>query len=293
MDQIKLLLVDDEDEFREATGKALGRRNFAVTTAESGERALELLREARPEIVVLDLRMGGIDGIETLKRLRQEHAELPVVILTGHGGFDEAVAGIKLQIVDFLQKPVSVAFLAARVRALLARGSRGPLKERTIAELMIPAAAYRRFYADQPLREVLGPLRDELFKGSAGKVTEQGRRTVLVYERGSEEFVGCLRLGEILEMVLPSFLRDSPYASFFTGMLVAQSKVVGSALVGDYARREPSVELEAPLMEALNRIVTSRVINLPVLRNGGELVGVLRDKDLLLEICGHVLGEER
>jgi CheY-like chemotaxis protein len=287
--EIKLLLVDDEVEFREATGQALKRRGFAVTLADSGEQALALIRSSLPDIIVLDLKMEGMDGIDTLVEVRKVNKDLPVVILTGHGGFDDAMAGIRLEIVDFLQKPVDVAHLAARIRSLLNRRRRGPLKERSIGELMVPASAYRRVHSDQPVREVIGLMRDELFRGEVGKVTEQGRRTVLVYDR-NERFVGCLRLTEILELALPSFLRDTPYASFFTGMFVAQCKIVGKQPVGELTSPAPRVEIDAPLMEALHLMVSERVINLPVFRNG-ELVGILRDKDLLLEIANLILGD--
>jgi len=289
MEEIKLLLVDDEPDFRTATGQALERRGFAVQLAESGERALQLIRSAPPDIVVLDLRMEGMDGIDTLVEIRKDQKELPVVILTGHGGFDDAMIGIRLEIVDFLQKPVDVAHLAARIRSLLARG-RSPLRERGIGELMVPASAYQRVYADQPMREVVGILREELFKGEVGKVVEQGRRTVLVHDR-RERFVGCLRLNDLLGVMVPPFLRDSPYSSYFTGMFLAQSKVVGNQLVGELVSPDPRIDVGAPLMEALALMVAHRLINLPVFE-GGQLVGILRDKDLLLELAGNVAGPE-
>lgn len=287
MEQIKLLLVDDEEEFRLATGKALERRGFTVQLAGSGEQAVALIRAAPPDIVVLDLRMEGMDGIDTLVEIRKEQKELPVVILTGHGGFDDAMIGIQLEIVDFLQKPVDVAHLAARIRSLLQRGSRSTLKERSTGELMVPASAYRKVRADEPIRTVVEALRDELFKGERGKVVEQGRRTVLVYDR-RECFVGCLRLNDILALMVPGFLRDSPYSSYFTGMFLAQTKVVGNQAVGDIVSPGPSVDIGVPLMEALYLMVKERLINLPVFE-GGQMVGILRDKDLLLEVANNMV----
>jgi DNA-binding response OmpR family regulator len=289
MESTKVLLVDDEAEFRKATGQALSRRGFEMQLAESGEQALELCRAAPPDLVILDLRMEGMDGLATLTELRKDHPDLPVVILTGHGGLDEAVTGIQLRIVDFLQKPVEIAFLAARIRALLARGKQATLKERTIADLMVPASAYQRVQATQSVREVIGVLRDELFKGDVGKVIEQGRRTVLVFDAAGG-FLGPLRLNDILALMLPSFLRDSDYASYFTGMFLAQSKVVGKQLVGELVEPTPAVQLHAPLMEAVALMVRERLINLPVFSEG-KLVGMLRDKDLLLEVATSMIGE--
>jgi CheY-like chemotaxis protein len=292
MNQIRLLLVDDDGGFRSATSQALARRGFSVRQAESGERALELIVAETPDVVVLDLRMPGMGGMETLERIRAGHVDLPVIILTGHGDYAAALEGIRLQVVDFLQKPVDVAELAARIRRLLTGERRSPLRERAIAELLVPATAYRRVQADEPVRRVIGVMRDELFPpGSEGSVREQGRRTVLVYD-GGECFVGCLRLGQLLELVLPPFLRQSPYASFFTGMFLAQCKVVGHQPVGELVTDHSSVAIDAPLIEAIHLLVTRRLINLPVMR-GGELVGLLRDKDLLLEVAEAVLGGAR
>lgn len=282
--ELTLLLVDDEHEFRQATATALQRRGFKVSQAESGERALALIRATRFDIVVLDLRMEGMDGIETLQQIRQEQHDLPVVILTGHGGFDDAWTGIQLDIVDFLQKPVEIDRLAATIRRRLAGGTRSTLRESTIGELMVPVTSYGRVYDDQPVREAMALLGRPPSEGSTGSTA--GRRSVLVFDR-RERFVGCLRITDLLQLVVPPFLRDSPYASFFTGMFLAQCKVVGNEPVGALLEERHAVDIEAPLLQAVHLIVSHRLINLPVFRDG-ELVGVLRDMDLLHEIAAMI-----
>lgn len=284
MTDIRLLLVDDEDEFRAATAQALARRGFVVQQAETGEHALQVLAGEQVDAIVLDLRMPGMGGIDTLEVMRNRGVQAPVIILTGHGGLDDAVAGIRLGIVDFLQKPVDVDRLAAQVRASIGRGAVAPLRERSIRELMVPVASYRRVRDDQPLREVALELRDALFRTVEGKVTEQGHRTVLVYD-AQDRFVGALRLNDLLRHAVPEFLRDSPYASFLTGMFLAQCKVMGNQTVRDALGPALSIDIEAPLMEALHLMSSRCLINLPVV-DKGQVVGVLRDKDLLLEIAG-------
>jgi DNA-binding response OmpR family regulator len=289
--KIDLLLVDDEREFREATSRALSRRGFEVREAESGEEALEALAAHRPEVVVLDLRMPGLGGIETLRELRAIHEDLPVIILTGQGTLEDAVSGIRMGIADFIQKPADVDLLSSRIRLLIDRGEQQRLHERSIAELMVPVSAYRRVYLDQKVREVIRELSVSLTQVLSGEVAEQGHRSLLVYDRG-ERFVGVLTLNDVLAHALPVALRGSPYSSYLTGMFIAQCKLIGDAPVGDLLERRKCVDLDAPLMEALNLMVTERMINLPVL-DGKELKGVLRDKDLLLEIAGLVSGGVR
>lgn len=284
MDTIHLLLVDDEADFRAATSQVLSRRGFVVDQAASGEEALAMLARTDPDVVLLDLRMDGMSGIETLEKIREIDADVPVIILTGHGGLDEAISGISLSIVDFIQKPVDIGKLASRIRHLLAHEEAGtPLRERTIAELMVPLLSYHRIYVDQPLREVVTELRDSFFQEVVGKVTEQGHRSVLVYDR-SDRYVGILRVFDIISAVIPPYLRDSPYASFFTGMFLAQTKVLGSRGVAALLTSGPTIDINVSLMEAVHVMSKQRVINLPVTRDG-EVVGILRDKDLLLEIA--------
>ena len=135
-ESIKILLVDDEKDFRTASSKALERRGFIVTTAANGEEALNYIHLEMPDIVLLDLLMPGMSGIETLQRIRKINSSLPVIILTGHGSFHDALAGINLDIVDFLQKPMDLDLLDLRIRKALEPESGKLLKERTISELM-------------------------------------------------------------------------------------------------------------------------------------------------------------
>lgn len=280
---LKLLLVDDEVDFRHATSTALERRGFTVTEAAGGEEALVIIRGERPDIVVLDLKMPGMSGIETLQKIREIEADLPVIILTGHGDFQSAVAGIKLKIVDFLQKPVDIDQLGIRIHSLLEEGIEQPLREPTIAELMVSPSIYPRVYIDDPVTETLEALRKELFRassegGQAGQV-----RSARVYDR-SEKFLGMIRVIDLLKLVLPPFLEASPYATFFTGMFLAQCKVVGNRDLHELIGEHIFVDVNAPLMEAVHLMVRQHVVNLPVMEKG-ELVGVLRGREVILEVA--------
>ena len=82
--KIKLLIVDDEAQFRETTKKILDRRGFHTMLAESGEEAIEML-DGNPDVVVLDIKMPGMDGHETLKEIRRRSPKTPIIMLTGHG----------------------------------------------------------------------------------------------------------------------------------------------------------------------------------------------------------------
>jgi DNA-binding NtrC family response regulator len=104
-DKINLLIVDDETQFLDSIGKRLAVRGFNVITADCGEKALELAQNQSIDIALVDLRMPGIDGETTLKRLKSEHHWMEIVILTGHGTVASAVECLDSGAYSYLEKP--------------------------------------------------------------------------------------------------------------------------------------------------------------------------------------------
>lgn len=280
--RIKLLLVDDEDDFRDAARQALSRQGFQVSEARSGEQALEIIADSRPDVVVLDLKMGGMDGISTLDCIRKTDVDLPVLILTGHGKYEDALAGIQLGVVDFVQKPVDLKDLGARIRKLVATGSATPLREKTIGELMVPESLYTRIYSDQTVREAVNALMEIQLLPLSDEDTDRGRRTLLVFDR-QKRFVGLIRAEDIVRLLIPAWLQ-SPYSSYFTGMFLAQAKVVGGLVIENVVRPTASIDIDLPLMEAAYLMISRHLSHLPVTRKG-RLMGILRPEDLYREIA--------
>jgi len=124
----KVLIVDDEPTPRAFLEHALRAAHFEVLQSSSGEEALSLIHSKSPDIVLLDIRLPGIDGVEVLRRLRQAHGTraLPVIFLTGSIlEVDELVSALELDPSDFLTKAVSARELVARVKWVLRRPSVG------------------------------------------------------------------------------------------------------------------------------------------------------------------------
>lgn len=113
----KILLVDDESPFVEALAKRLTMRELQVSTALSGPEALEKL-EQNPsiDVVVLDVKMPGMDGIETLKAIKARYPLIEVIMLTGHATVESAIDGMKVGALDYLMKPCDMDVLMAKVR---------------------------------------------------------------------------------------------------------------------------------------------------------------------------------
>ena len=107
MDKINLLLVDDEVEFLAPMVKRLKKRNYDVHTATNGKDAVAYVREHPVDLVVLDVQMPGMSGIETLSELKRIDPTIGVVMLTGHANIEAAVAGMELGAFDYLMKPMN------------------------------------------------------------------------------------------------------------------------------------------------------------------------------------------
>ncbi len=121
MDEHKVLLVDDEEVFVEALAKRMTKRGLTVDTAESGAVAMEKASERDFDVIVLDLAMPGLDGIETLRKLRELNTDLQVILLTGHGSVRAGVEAMKEGATDFLEKPCDFDELLAKIESASAR----------------------------------------------------------------------------------------------------------------------------------------------------------------------------
>ena len=117
---MRALFVDDEVDFLELMHKRLSRRGMDVVTAPDGQTALNLLDQAMQagqtfEIVVMDVRMPGMDGLETLRHMKEKAPQIPVILLTGHACMGVAVQGLDLGAYDYMLKPVAISELIIKM----------------------------------------------------------------------------------------------------------------------------------------------------------------------------------
>ncbi|MFZ1202350.1 MAG: response regulator, partial [Desulfobacterales bacterium] len=106
-----ILLVDDEEDIREVLSLSMTDMGYAVHTAENGERAIDIFRQNDPPIVMTDIKMPGMDGIELLQKIKRLNPETEVVMITGHGDMDLAIKSLKFEATDFITKPINVEAL--------------------------------------------------------------------------------------------------------------------------------------------------------------------------------------
>lgn len=110
-----VLLVDDEKKFLDVLSQRLGTRGVDAETATSGEDALVKMKNRSFDVIILDVMMPGMGGIETLKRIRKENPEVQIIMLTGQGTIDKAVEAMKEGAIEFLEKPADINTLMDKI----------------------------------------------------------------------------------------------------------------------------------------------------------------------------------
>lgn len=115
MEQMKILLVDDEHEFVTTLAERLELRNMNVSIAMDGEEALSFVENDPPQVVVLDVMMPGLGGLEVLERIKAMDSNIQVILLTGHGATKDGIKGMQLGAFDYLIKPIDIEELVKKL----------------------------------------------------------------------------------------------------------------------------------------------------------------------------------
>ncbi|MCJ7603531.1 MAG: response regulator [Desulfobulbaceae bacterium] len=113
--QAKVLLVDDEEEFCKMLSERLENRGMKVSAVLSGEDAVARVEDQNFDAIIVDLAMPGIDGLETLRRIKEKRPDLEILMLTGHGTIKTSIEAMKLGAEDFLEKPVDMKVLLEKI----------------------------------------------------------------------------------------------------------------------------------------------------------------------------------
>ncbi|MGE5839654.1 MAG: response regulator [Deltaproteobacteria bacterium] len=121
MDKMRIMLVDDEVGFLSTTKKLLERKGLQVTTAASGHEALEKLEGESIQVMILDVKMPGMDGVAVLKAVKSRYPLVQVVMLTGHGTVESALEGLRSGATDYLMKPIDIDELIAKAEEAFVR----------------------------------------------------------------------------------------------------------------------------------------------------------------------------
>jgi signal transduction histidine kinase/CheY-like chemotaxis protein len=196
----QIVLIDDEADIREVVALALADAGYAVRAAENGEAGLALCAASAPQIVITDVRMPGLDGLQVLERLKRLHPEIEVIVATAYGEMPLAVRALQLDASDFITKPIDTeTLLLALARARERYTSRQRLKDYLLllerehaatSQQLVKTVAFQRSLIENSMDAILG-------------VDELG--VAVICNRGLEQLVGRPRELVLNRMRLPEF----------------------------------------------------------------------------------------
>jgi CheY-like chemotaxis protein len=291
--KIRVLMVDDEEKFRETTRKILNRRGFETIMAANGEEALAKLAE-NPDVVVLDVKMPGMDGHQVLQEIRKRQPKLPVIMLTGHGALPSAKEALAQGANDYLAKPCDIDVLAAKIKdACKSPGAPQTSDEQRVGDVMIPLEEYTSVKEHDTVRVAVQALRESFSSRiSTSRLMETGHRSVLVFNAAGE-MTGVIAITDLLGAIMPAYL-SAPMPSladsiqyspmFWRGMFQRAVKDIGGKPVAALMQSAPeAIDAEANLMEAAYMMLNFNARRL-IVRRAGRIAGIIREQELFFEI---------
>jgi len=292
---IKILMVDDEEQFRETTAKILKKKGYITTMAESGEEAIEIMEATPHDVVILDIKMKGIDGHEALVKIKKRRPECKVIMLTGHGSIDSAKLSLSEGADDYLNKPCDIDLLAQKINTLyFGQREISAKKEKKARDLMIRVDDYSQVNIKATIADAITIL-IKSYNGyvASSRLISTVHRSMLVYN-DSDILMGILSIRNLREALRPSYLTaakpsmaDSMTYSpiFWSGLFTSQLKNLAKKQVRDIMNESlVTVDGETNLMEVaetMYRFQTRRV----VVMDDTKVVGIIREQELFFEIA--------
>jgi two-component system response regulator TctD len=207
---MRILLVEDDEQLVETTSRALRSQGWVVDCSARGEQVLPSLRADPYDILILDIGLPGIDGYETLRRVRAAEISLPVLLLTARDAIEDRVRGLEAGADDYLVKPFALSELVARARALVRRSQARTSNTLSLARLRLDLEARRGYVGAEPLAlsarewDVLGYLMQR-----AGKVVgkEQIALSSNAWEQGVSDNAIEVCLSRLRAKIEPAGVR--------------------------------------------------------------------------------------
>ncbi|MEJ5357335.1 MAG: response regulator [Desulfobacterales bacterium] len=257
-----IVLIDDEEDIREVTAIALSDAGYAVRTAGDGETGLRLCREAPPQIVITDIRMPGMDGLQVLEQIKRRHPETEVIVATAFGEIDLAVRALQLDASDFITKPIGEeALRMALQRARERFTSRQRLKE------YLQLLEAEKAQTSQQLLASLAFQRSLIEHSMDGILGADGRMRIVVINRSMVELTGVSREEALHRMPFAEIFAPGEFERFLEAFRSDR-----------YGGRNRLFLYEALLRHVTEGDVPVQISASAVAVEGGEgLVGFFRD----------------
>lgn len=291
--QIKVLMVDDEKRFRETTKKILMKKGFETILAESGEEAIEKIEQG-PDVVILDIKMPGMDGHEALAKIKKLKPALPVIMLTGHGALPSAREALVEGAFDYLSKPCDIDLLSEKIKEACHQNYKSSAREESrLTSVMIPITEYTTINEKKTLQDAINAIKESFVtKIATNQLMKTGHRSILVKD-SDKQITGVLTIKNLLETIMPEYL-SAPKPSladsieyspmFWKGMFSMGIRDIKNKCISDVMSPSPiSIDSRSNLMEAAYLMLYSNERRLLVTLTD-KTVGVIREQDLFFEM---------
>jgi DNA-binding response OmpR family regulator len=295
--KIKVMMVDDEERFREITSILLNKKGFETTIAASGEEAIEIIKESPQDVVVLDVKMGGMDGHAALAEIKKIAPETQVIMLTGHGNLESAISSRDLAAFDYLNKPCDIDLLAIKINeAYAVRQSKVVQAEKKVKDIMTHIEDYSTVSVNTTVKEAIMELLNSLNElVTSSRIRETGQRALLVFDE-KKNLAGVLSIKDLIKEVRPFYLSipkssmaesvrfSHVMTSGWDELFTIQLKALADKKVGELTLEPtPMIDENANLMEVADMLFKTKQTRL-IVTSGKKAVGILREQDLFFEI---------
>jgi DNA-binding response OmpR family regulator len=300
--KIKVMMVDDETRFREITSTLLNKKGFETTIAASGEEAISIIEKSPQDVVVLDVKMGGIDGHTALAQIKKIAPDTQVIMLTGHGNLDSAVSSRELAAFDYLSKPCDIDLLALKINeAYAVKKNKEVRTEKKVKDIMTSIDNYPTVSVNTTVREAIDKLVNSLSElVSSSRIREAGHRSLLVFDENKNLF-GILSIKDLIKGARPYYL-TTPQSSMaesvrfshvfsgaWGGLFSIQMNALADKKVGELdLEAPPTIDENANLMEVAELLYKTQKTRL-IVTSGNNVTGVLREQDLFFEIVNIIM----
>jgi len=291
--KIRVLMVDDEERFRDTTSKLLEKRGFDVKCAGGGEEALRMLGDEEIDVVVLDVGMPGMKGDRVVREIRNTGATAGVILLTGQRTPDSMVDTLEWGAYDYLQKPCPVEVLARRIKDAAAKDRSIVQNERQVRDIMVPLNRFPAINQDDTVEKAVDVIRYS-YTGAMESSSEKevvSRSALVMDER--KKIRGVLSFIDIFKEIQPPYMRlgkgrptdrcdDGP--PDFTGLFTLLVREVAKKKVKNMmSGPSPEIDADENLLAAMNQFIKLNARRL-IVTEKGKPVGVLREQDLFFEL---------
>src|SRR5262245_39854873 len=257
---IRLLIVDDDEQIRQALSRRFGRLGMAVTAAASGEEALALAEGARFDVALLDLHLPGLSGIEVLEKLKGLQPELEALMLTAHGSIETAIQAMRRGAYDYLAKPFDPAELEVHVHKAFEKVRLARREHQWVEQLAYESARYRLVGSGKALQKVVAVIgrvapteATVLVRGASGTGKELVARALHANSPRRARPLVTVNCAALQETLLESELFGHEKGAF-TGAVQAKAGLVevaegGTLFIDEIAEMAPG--LQAKLLRVL------------------------------------------